>query len=81
MSITQLISILIGFHIAYTVLVQKAKNSYDDTSKNREVTDSMSFSCKNDMWTVITKPCRFRSHNCIMPQVWKCRLAWSESCI
>ena len=32
MSITQLISILIGFHIAYTVLVQKAKNSYDDTS-------------------------------------------------
>ena len=32
MSMTQLISILIGFHIAYTELVQKAKNSYDDTS-------------------------------------------------
>jgi len=37
----------------------------------------MSFNCKNDMWTVITNPCRFRSHNCILPQVWKCRLAWS----
>jgi len=26
--------------------------------------DSMSFYCKNDMWTEITNPCRFRSHNC-----------------
>jgi len=29
---TQFISTLIDLHIAYTVLVQKAKNSYDDTS-------------------------------------------------
>jgi len=29
---THLISILTGFHIAYTVLVLKVKNSYDDTS-------------------------------------------------
>jgi len=29
-----------------------------------EVTDPMSFNCKNDMWTEITNPCRFRSHNC-----------------
>jgi len=42
---------------------------------NCEVTDSMSFNCKNDMWTKITNPCRFRSHNCRMPQVWKCKLA------
>jgi len=32
MSMTHLISILIGVHIAYTVLVQKANNSYGDTS-------------------------------------------------
>jgi len=28
---------------------------------NCEVTDSMSFNCKNDMWT---DPCRFGSHKC-----------------
>ena len=32
MSMTHLISIQIGFHIAYAVLVQKAKSSYDGTS-------------------------------------------------
>jgi len=31
---------------------------------NCEVTDSMSFNCKNDIWTEITNPHRFRSHNC-----------------
>jgi len=31
---------------------------------NCEVTDSMSFNCKHDMWSKISSPCRFRSHNC-----------------
>jgi len=31
---------------------------------NCEVTDSTLFNCKNDIWTEITNPCRFRSHNC-----------------
>jgi len=31
MYMTHLISILIGFHIAHTVLVWKAKSSYDST--------------------------------------------------
>jgi len=31
---------------------------------NCEVPDAMSFYCKNDMWTEITNPCRFKSHNC-----------------
>jgi len=31
---------------------------------NCEVTDSMWFNCKKDMWTEIANPCRFRSHNC-----------------
>jgi len=30
---------------------------------NCEVTDSMAFNCKNDMWAEITNPCRFRSQN------------------
>jgi len=30
---------------------------------NCEVTYSISFTCKNDIWTEITNPCRFRSHN------------------
>jgi len=32
MSMTHLFRILVGFHIAYTVLVKKAKISYDNTS-------------------------------------------------
>jgi len=32
--------------------------------RNCEVTYSMSFNCENCMWTEITNPCRFRSHNC-----------------
>jgi len=32
MCTTHLISILKGFHIAYTVLVQNAKSTYDNTS-------------------------------------------------
>jgi len=31
---------------------------------NCKVTDSISFNCKNDMWTEITNPCRFRSNSC-----------------
>jgi len=42
---------------------------------NCEVTDFMSFNCKTGIWTEITNPCRFRSHNCRMQQIWKCRLA------
>jgi len=30
----------------------------------REVTDSMSTNCKNDMWTEITNPCRLKNQNC-----------------
>jgi len=32
-------------------------------SRVPEVTDSKSFNCKNDMWTKITNPCRFKSYN------------------
>jgi len=31
---------------------------------NCEVTDSMSFNYKNDIWLEITNACWFRSHNC-----------------
>ena len=34
MCMTQLISILTGFHIDYAVLVEKAKSFYDDTCYN-----------------------------------------------
>jgi len=42
---------------------------------NCEVTDSMSFNCKNDLSIEVTNPCRFRGHICQKPQVWKYRLA------
>jgi len=48
---------------------------------NCEVADSLSFNCKNDMWTEITSPCKFRGHIVRMPQVSKWTLAWSQCCI
>ena len=72
MSMTLLISILIGFHIGCSIIVEDKEFLWQQRLKPpkvlsiiaTEVTDSISFNCNNDMLTEITNPSRFRSHNC-----------------